>query len=78
MGAGALASYPVFHSHTKHIEIDIHFIRDKVLNRTLEVCYVPTIGQIADCLTKPLSQQRFSFLKSKSGIIDLPSNLRGM
>lgn len=35
MSAISLASNPVFHSHTKYIQLDVHFIRDKVLVKTL-------------------------------------------
>ena len=59
MSAGALATNPVYHARTKHIEIDIHFVRDKVLQRELEVRYVPSCDQVADCLTKALSSHRF-------------------
>ncbi|KAH9664249.1 Integrase catalytic domain-containing protein [Citrus sinensis] len=40
--AGDLAKNPVFHSKSKHIELDVHYIRDKVLNKELEVRYIPT------------------------------------
>ena len=40
-GAKALSANPVSHSRTKHIEVDIHFIREKVAAKDLEVRYVP-------------------------------------
>ncbi|KAL5546517.1 hypothetical protein UlMin_006204 [Ulmus minor] len=77
MSASALASNPVYHARTKHIEIDVHFVRDKVLNKEIEVRYVPTHDQVADLLTKPMSHYRFQFLKDKLGVVELPSRLRG-
>ena len=42
MSASALAMNLVFHARTKHIKVDLHFVRDKVLEYKLEVRYVPS------------------------------------
>lgn len=55
----SFAMNPVFHSHTKHIELDLHFVHDKILLCDLQVHFVPTHDQIADIFTKPLSASRF-------------------
>lgn len=65
ISAIGLASNLVFHSHSKHIEVDYHFVRDQVLAKTLILRYIPTIDQIADIFTKPLSIARFLYLKDK-------------
>ena len=52
----------------KHIAIDYHFVRDKVSKGLLQVSHVSTKDQLADALTKSLSRQRFSLLRSKIGV----------
>lgn len=64
-GAKQLASNPVFHSKTKHIQVDVHFIREKVANQEVEVRYIPSAEQRADILTKPLPEAKFKYLKHK-------------
>lgn len=65
MSATTLASNPVFHARSKHNELDIHFVHDHILSKHLDVRYVPSLDQTADCLTKPLSHARFQFLRDK-------------
>ena len=52
----ALSHNPVLHSRTKHMELDIFFVREKVLDKSLLVCLVPAYAQLADVLTKPLAK----------------------
>ncbi|KAL2506906.1 cysteine-rich RLK (RECEPTOR-like protein kinase) 8 [Abeliophyllum distichum] len=77
LGASALASNPVYHARTKHIELDIHFVIDKVLAKQLVIDYVPTADQTADILTKPLMNSRHQYLRSKLGVIEVNSSLNG-
>ena len=49
-----IGSNPVFHERTKHIEIDCHIVRDKVLARVIKLNHVRTHCQLADLLTKAL------------------------
>ena len=77
MSAGSLAANPVFHARTKHIEIDVHFVCDKVLQKSLEVRYVPSSDQPADILTKVLSTARFLHLRDTLNVRPPPFRLRG-
>lgn len=48
----ALASNPVFHARTKHLEVDYHYVREKVIRGELQVRYISTKDQVADIFTK--------------------------
>ena len=76
IGAIALASNPVFHARMKHIEIDYHFIREKVINRDIQVKHISTKNQIADLFTKGHSATRFTLLRSNLSVCILPNSLR--
>ena len=78
IGAIALALNPVFHARTKHVEVDYHFIREKVCNNEIKFQHVSTIDQIADVFTKGQIAQRFQYLKGKLMVCPHPINLRGV
>jgi len=77
VSALALASNPVYHARTKYIEVDYHFVREKVLNKDISISFISTADQIADIFTKGLSTAQFLFLQSKLTVTPSPVSLRG-
>ena len=64
-----MASNPVQHRRTKHIEIDIHFVREKVALGKVRVLHVPTRAQFADIFTKGLPTASFTDIRSSLNIV---------
>ena len=76
VSALAIATNTVFHARTKHIEVDYHFVREKVLRRDVMLKFISTHDQLANLFTKSLPSPRFNWLTSKL-MWKFPIRLRG-
>lgn len=66
-----------YHARIKEVGIDMHFVREMIVSKLLEVRYVSMYVQVVDALTKGLSLQCFQKLKDKLKVTDSPFLLRG-
>ena len=65
-----ISEIPVFHDHSKHMEMRYHYLRDMVQRRATSLRYVPTDEQTANVLTKPLSKTKFEYFQDKLGVVE--------
>lgn len=63
--AKAIASNPIDHSRTKHIDIKFHFIRQAIKDHAIDLRYVKSEENPADIMTKALARPAFEHHRSK-------------
>jgi hypothetical protein len=66
-----LATIPIQHSRTKHIDIRHHFLRDHVGKADISICSISRDDQLVNIFTKPLDESRFCKLRSEMNLIYL-------
>jgi hypothetical protein len=67
----ALAKNPEFHARVKHIDIQCHFIREKVATGEVTLKYCPTREMVADVLTKAVPRAKHEWCTKAMGIYDV-------
>jgi hypothetical protein len=72
-----MTANPVHHRRTKHIEIDIHFVREKVALGQVCVLHVPSSRPFANFMTKGLLVQLFTDVRSSLGVCQDPPATAG-
>ena len=70
----SMAANPMFHSRTKHFELDLCFVKEKVCQKQIQVYHNPSHAQIVDALTKAVSSAKFHDLIVKLNSLS-PFNL---
>jgi hypothetical protein len=64
----ALAKNPTFHARTKHIDIQHHYVRERLEDGNIELVYCNTNDMVADILTKALSKDKVTSFSQSMGL----------
>ena len=56
---------PVFHARSKHIELDYHFVRERVALRLLVTIHIPLTKQVVGCFTKFVPKAALAYFRNK-------------
>jgi KUP system potassium uptake protein len=67
-GTIALANNPIHHARTKHLDIQLQFVRDSIENRIIALKYCPTDIMMADIMTKALAKDRHAGMRKLIGM----------
>jgi len=66
-----LANNPLYHSKTKHIDVQYHFVRDMIHNKKMLLVKVDTLNNTADALPKFVRSDKFSWCRETMGVSGL-------
>ena len=61
----------MFHKRTKHVKINYHVLRDRVLVGLISTPQIGTVGQLSDIFTKGLSMTSFDLVSGRLSLFGL-------
>jgi len=73
----SISENPIQHDRTKHVEVDRHFIKEKIEDSSIELPFVRSEDQLVDILTKVVTSKAFTCVLSKLSIGDPTTHLEG-
>lgn len=68
IGVTYLSANPDFHTRTKHIEVDYHFVRERVAQKLLSIRFIFIGDQVADGFTKPLPMKQLEMSRNNHNL----------
>lgn len=69
LSAILLSHNPILHARTKHIELDINFVRERVIAKAMKIQHLPSLLQLAYTLMKPLGTHAFQDIRTKFKVL---------
>jgi histone deacetylase 1/2 len=69
LSAKYLSANPIFHARTKHIEIDFHFVRERVAQKLLDIRFISIGDQLVDGFTKPMYEAKMKVFRFNLNLV---------
>lgn len=67
----SIAHNPILHDRTKHVEVEKHFIKEKIDSGVICMSYISTASPVANILTQGLLRAQYENLVSKLAMSDI-------
>lgn len=61
----------MLHARSKHIELDLYFVREKVMKKEIEVTHVASLDQLVDFFTKAIPSAQFNSMRFKLRVVEI-------
>ena len=62
----------MYHARTKHIEIQHHFVREKIQSKEIDLIHCNTDENMVDIFTKPLGKEKFEVFREMLRVVENP------